>query len=346
MINNRGGRRQAASGAVPAHEAVQLISSGDRVFVHGGSAVPGSLLSALLDRSSELRDVEPAHLHLNGAVAMASAAAAPNIRHRALFVDATTRDAVATGTATYVPVFLSDVPRLFSSGRLPLDAALLHVSPPDAHGFCSLGVSVDCTLAAARAARMRIAQVNPRMPRTHGDSFIHLDEFEAIVEVDEPLSEAPPAAVSAGHRDVGRNVAELVEDGATLQLGIGAIPNAVLAALGDRRELGIHSEAVSDGVLDLVSAGVIPATARRSTEASSWLPSSSPRHTFVKSYRRRRSALGCSRAPDAATSLPATAATVTAVRSFGPRGSGGLPLSGRGGRGDHDVVGPHPGGTR
>jgi 4-hydroxybutyrate CoA-transferase len=212
LINNRGGRQQAAVAAVPAHEAVQLISSGDRVFVHGGSAVPGSLLSALLDRSSELRDVELVHLHLNGAVAMASAAAAPNIRHRALFVDATTRDAVATGAATYVPVFLSDVPRLFSSGRLPLDAALLHVSPPDAHGFCSLGVSVDCTLAAALAARLRIAQVNPRMPRTHGDSFIHIDELDRVVEVDEPLSEAPPAAVSAGHRDVGRNVAELVED--------------------------------------------------------------------------------------------------------------------------------------
>jgi 4-hydroxybutyrate CoA-transferase len=154
-------------------------------------------------------------------------------------------------------VFLSDVPRLFSSGRLPLDVALLHVSPPDAHGFCSLGVSVDCALAAARAARLRIAQVNPRMPRTHGDSFIHMDELAALVEVDEPLPEGHAPAMTTDHIAVGRNVAELIDDGASLQLGIGAIPNAVLAPLGDRRDLGIHSEVVSDGVLDLVSAGVI-----------------------------------------------------------------------------------------
>ena len=236
---------------------MQLVSSGDRVFVHGGSAVPSSLLSALLGRSPELHDVELVHLHLNGAVAMALAAAAPNIRQRALFVDAGTRDAVATGAATYVPVFLSDVPRLFSTGRLPLDVALLHVSPPDAHGFCSLGVSVDCALAAARAARVRIAQVNPRMPRTHGDSFIHVGAFDAIVKVDEPLPEAPSPAMSEDHRAVGRNIAELIDDGATLQLGIGAIPNAVLAMLTSHRDLGIHSEVVSDGVLDLITAGVI-----------------------------------------------------------------------------------------
>jgi 4-hydroxybutyrate CoA-transferase len=236
---------------------MRLVSSGDRVFVHGGSAVPSSLLSALLERSPELRDVELIHLHLNGAAAMASAAAAPNIRQRALFVDASTRDAVATGAATYVPAFLSDVPRLFSTHRLSLDVALLHVSPPDAHGFCSLGVSVDCALAAARAARLRIAQVNPRMPRTHGDSFIHIDDFDAVVKVDEPLPEAPSPAMSEDHRAVGRNIAELIANGATLQLGIGAIPNAVLAMLTSHRDLGIHSEVVSDGVLDLITAGVI-----------------------------------------------------------------------------------------
>jgi len=236
---------------------VRLVSSGDRVFVHGGSAVPSSLLSALLGRSPELHDVELVHLHLNGPVAMASAAAAPNIRQRALFVDASTRDAVATGAATYVPAFLSDVPRLFSTRQLPLDVALLHVSPRDAHGFCSLGVSVDCALAAARAARLRIAQVNPRMPRTHGDSFLHIDNFDAVVEVDEPLPEGPSPAMSEDHRAVGRNIAELIDDGATLQLGIGAIPSAVLAMLSSHRDLGIHSEVVSDGVLDLITAGVI-----------------------------------------------------------------------------------------
>ena len=236
---------------------MRLVSSGDRVFVHGGSAVPSSLLSALLGRSPELHDVELVHLHLNGPVAMASAAAAPNIRQRALFVDASTRDAVATGAATYVPAFLSDVPRLFSTRQLPLDVALLHVSPRDAHGFCSLGVSVDCALAAARAARLRIAQVNPRMPRTHGDSFLHIDNFDAVVEVDEPLPEGPSPAMSEDHRAVGRNIAELIDDGATLQLGIGAIPSAVLAMLSSHRDLGIHSEVVSDGVLDLITAGVI-----------------------------------------------------------------------------------------
>lgn len=243
--------------ATSAREAVRLIKSGDRVYLHAGSAVPGALLGALLDRRSELHDVELIHLHVNGDVARAASAAAPNIRRCVLFVDSTTRDAVATGAATYVPVFLSDVPRLFSTGRLPLDVALLHVSPPDLHGYCSLGVSVDCTLAAARAARLRIAQINPRMPRTHGDSFIHLNDFDAVIEVDEPLPEASAPVITAEHLAVGRNVAELIEDGATLQLGIGAIPNAVLGLLGDRRELGVHSEVVSDGVLELVSAGVI-----------------------------------------------------------------------------------------
>src|SRR5665213_4453626 len=166
LIASGGDGQPAASGAahtprsttppaMSAEEAVRLVSSGDRVFVHGGSAVPSSLLSALLGRSPELHDLELVHLHLNGPVAMASAAAAPNIRQRALFVDASTRDAVATGAATYVPAFLSDVPRLFSTRQLPLDVALLHVSPRDAHGFCSLGVSVDCALAAARSRPTR-----------------------------------------------------------------------------------------------------------------------------------------------------------------------------------------------
>jgi 4-hydroxybutyrate CoA-transferase len=256
-VTDPGRGRRAPSLAVAASEAIRLVNSGDRVFVHGGSAVPGALLGALLARQLELQDVELIHLHMNGAAAMASGSAAPNIRHRALFVDASTREAVATGAATYVPVFLSDVPRLFSSGRLQLDVALLNVSPPDVHGFCSLGVSVDCSLAAARAARLRIAQVNPRMPRTHGDSFIHIDDIESFVDADEELPEASTVPVTDEHTAVGRLVAELVEDGATLQLGIGAIPNAVLAQLTDRRDLGIHSEVVSDGVLELVRSGVI-----------------------------------------------------------------------------------------
>jgi acyl-CoA hydrolase len=239
-----------------ADDAVRLIKSGDRVFVHGGSAVPSVLLSALVDRSAELEDVELVHLHLNGEGATPTMRA-PHLRHRALFVDASTRDAVASGAATYIPAFLSDVPALFSSGRLPLDVALLHVSPPDEHGFCSLGVSVDCALAAARAARVVVAQTNPQMPRTHGDAFLHLSDIDAIVEVDEPLPEAAAARPSALHHAIARFTAELVEDGATLQLGIGAIPNAVATALRDRRDLGIHSEVISDGVMDLIDRGVV-----------------------------------------------------------------------------------------
>lgn len=236
--------------------AVGLISSGDRVFVHGGSAFPAALMRALVARSADLTGVELVHLHLNGEGAAATARAA-HLHHRVLFVDGSTREAVATGAATYVPAFLSDVPALFTSGRLRLDVALLHVSPPDEHGFCSLGVSVDCALAAARSARLRIAQTNPRMPRTHGDSFLHVSEFDALVEVDEPLPEAAPAEPTAEHRAIASFAAELVDDGATIQLGIGGIPNAVAAALTDRRDLGIHSEVISDGVADLIERGVV-----------------------------------------------------------------------------------------
>jgi acetyl-CoA hydrolase len=214
------------------------------------------LLNALTNRSEDLRDVELVHLHLNGAAATATLKT-PHLRHRALFVDTGTREAVASGAATYVPAFLSDVPALFADGLLPLDVALLHVSPPDAHGYCSLGVSVDCALAAARAARVRIAQLNPRMPRTHGDAFLHVSQFDAVVEVDDLLPEAEAPAPSAVHHAIAGHVAELIDDGATLQLGIGAIPNAVAAALRDRRDLGIHSEVVSDGVMELIEAGVV-----------------------------------------------------------------------------------------
>jgi hypothetical protein len=168
-----------------------MIGSGDRVFVHGGSAVPSVLLKALVDRSADLAEVELVHLHLNGDGAAATMHA-PHLRHRALFVDASTRVAVATGAATYIPAFLSDVPALFSGGRLPLDVALLHVSPPDAHGFCLVGVSVDCALAAARAARIRIAQTNPRMPRTSPWNGCSDGEAEVIRATYNP---APPIAL-------------------------------------------------------------------------------------------------------------------------------------------------------
>ena len=252
----REGPRPSTGAAASAAEAVAVIRSGMRVFVHGGSAYPAVLMEALAARE-DIQGVELVHLHLNGTPPPITPESAGRLRHRALFIDPSTRDAVADGLATYVPAFLSDVPRLFTNGHLPLDAALLHLSPPDEHGYCSLGTSVDCALAAARTARILIAQINPQMPRTHGDSFVHINSIHHWIEVDEPLPEAPVPSGDGVSHAIGRRIAELVPDGATLQLGIGAIPNAVLAELRDRRDLGIHSEVISDGILDLVERGVI-----------------------------------------------------------------------------------------
>jgi acyl-CoA hydrolase len=237
--------------------AVRAIRSGHRVFVHGGAAVPRALVAALVARAGELRDVELVHLHTLGPATYVAPALAGVFRHRALFVGANVREAVQAGRADFVPVFLSDIPALFRSGRVPLDVALLNVSPPDAHGYCSLGTSVDVVTAAAAAAPLVVAQINRAMPRSLGDAFVHVGRFAATVEVDEPPLEAPPAVAGAAERAIGRHVAGLVEDGATLQLGIGAVPNAVLAALGGHRDLGVHTEMFSDGVVDLVEAGVI-----------------------------------------------------------------------------------------
>jgi acetyl-CoA hydrolase len=241
----------------PVEAAVAAIKSGDRVFVHGANAYPQALIQALTARAPELSDVEMVSLHTNGDASYTNPEYAGHFHHRALFVGPNVREAVESGRATYVPIFLSDIPKLFRSGHMPLDVALLHVSPPDEHGFCSLGTSVDCTLAAARAAKIRIAQVNPNMPRTHGDSFIHIRELDHWVDVDEPLPELESGAPSATQVAIGQNIADLTPDGATLQLGIGGIPNAVLAALSSHKDLGIHSEVVSDGIVDLVESGVI-----------------------------------------------------------------------------------------
>jgi acyl-CoA hydrolase len=201
--------------------------------------------------------VELVHLHTLGAAPYAAPELAARFRHRALFVGANVREAVQAGRADFVPVFLSDIPDLFRTGRLPLDVALLNVSPPDAHGFCSLGTSVDVAKAAAESARVVIAQVNAAMPRSLGDSFVHVSRFDAIVEVDEPPLAEAPATPSPVDEAIGRHVAGLVEDGATLQMGIGAIPNAVLAELTGHRDLGVHTEMFSDGVVSLVKIGVI-----------------------------------------------------------------------------------------
>jgi len=182
---------------------------------------------------------------------------AGHFRHNGLFLGANVRQAAQEGRADYTPIFLSEIEELFTSGAMPLDVVLMQVSPPDAHGFVSLGVSVDCTLTAARCARYVIAEVNQQMPRTHGDCFLHISRFSAVVETSRPLIELPPEPCTAVHHRIARNVAELIPDGATLQIGIGGIPEAVLHHLTAHRDLGIHSEMVSDGVVPLIEAGVI-----------------------------------------------------------------------------------------
>ncbi|MFL5260835.1 MAG: acetyl-CoA hydrolase/transferase family protein [Anaeromyxobacteraceae bacterium] len=251
------------SRTVTADEAVSVIKSGDRVFIHSVAAAPKRLIDAMTARASELRVVEVVQLHTEGEAPYAAPALAKSFRVNALFVGANVREAVQAGRADYLPVFLSEVPQLFRGGLLPLDVALVQVSPPDRHGYCSLGVSVDASRAAVQTARTVIAQVNPLMPRTHGDGLIHVDAIDFLVEGREPIPELVRHPITDCERAIGRHCAELVEDGATLQLGIGALPDATLSWLGDHHRLGIHSEMISDGIVDLVEKGVITGEAKR-----------------------------------------------------------------------------------
>ncbi len=240
-----------------AETALRLVESGERVYIHPGAAEPETLVLALIGRASELRDVEIHHLMTLGNADYVKPEMEGHFRHVAYFVGGNVREAVNSGRADYLPVLLSEVPRLISAGVLSPDVCLIQVSPPDEHGFCSLGVGVDITLAATRHSKRIIAQVNPQMPRTLGDCFIHVSKFAAVVEVDEPLFELEPGGSNEIQDQIGRNVAALIEDGSTLQMGIGGIPDAVLAALGDKQDLGVHTEMFSDGVVDLIEAGVI-----------------------------------------------------------------------------------------
>lgn len=242
-------------------DAVQVVESGDRVFVQGAAATPTPLLEALVARAArgeELHDVEITHLHTYGPTPYTDAQWAKHFTLRALFVGENVRAAANAGRASYTPVFLSDVPALLApDGPLPVDVAFIQVTPPDAHGFCSLGPSVDVTRAAVDHARHVVALVNPRIPRTHGDSFLPFARIHRAVRWDAPLYEVARRQPTETQRRIGHHVADLIEDGATLQLGIGAIPDAVLQALGDRHDLGVHTEMFSDGVADLVEQGVI-----------------------------------------------------------------------------------------
>jgi 4-hydroxybutyrate CoA-transferase len=242
---------------VDAREAVSIIGSGDYVFIHTAAAAPQRLVGAMSDRAPELRGVEVVHLHTEGPAPYAQPDCAESFHVNALFVAANMREAIERGQADYVPVFLSEVPALFRRGIYPLDVAMVQVSPPDKHGFCSLGVSVDASRAAVQTARRVVAEINPNMPRTHGDGVIHVNDIELAVEVDYPIPEHARPVLTETEQAIGRNVAGLVDDGATLQMGIGAIPDAVLAALTSHRDLGIHTEMFADGAIDLVERGVI-----------------------------------------------------------------------------------------
>lgn len=247
----------AAKQYISAEEAVQFIKSDQRVFIHSVAAAPQQLIRAMTARSPELRNVEIVHLHTEGAAPYTAPGMQDSFRLNALFVGANAREAVQAGRADYIPNFLSEVPGFFRKGILPIDVALVHVSPPDAHGFCTLGVSVDVSLAAVETAKVVIAQVNPNMPRVHGEGVIHHSRFQAMIWSEDAILEAAVTAPDELSCEIGRQVAALVEDGATLQVGIGAIPNAVLSQLGNHKDLGIHSEMFSDGILPLVGKGVI-----------------------------------------------------------------------------------------
>jgi 4-hydroxybutyrate CoA-transferase len=245
------------SKVVTAGQAVTEVRSGHRVYIHPGAAEPEVLVRALIDRAPDLRGVEVIHLLTLGDAGYVKPGMEASFRHVAMFVGANVREAVGSGRADYMPVCLSEIPALFRGGLLPIDVCLIQVSPPDEHGFCSFGVGVDCTKTAAEVARTVIAEVNTEMPRTLGDSFIHVSKIDRIVESQRPILELPRRHAEDLHRRIGGHVAGLIEDGATLQLGIGGIPDAVLDHLTDRRDLGVHTEMFSDGVMDLVEAGVI-----------------------------------------------------------------------------------------
>ncbi len=240
-----------------AAQALEAVRSGDRVWIQSGCGTPSVLVDELVACAPHLRDVEIIHMMTLGTARYTRPEYEGHFRHRGLFLGPNVRDAVAAGRADYTPIFLSEIEGLFESGALPLDVVLMQVSPPDAHGFVTLGTTVDCTLTAVRLARTVIAEVNPQMPRTHGETAIHISHLTAVVESDRPLLELHTEPFNEMHMRVARNVASLIPDGATLQTGIGGISEAVLHCLDDKRNLGIHTEMCPDGVVDLMESGVM-----------------------------------------------------------------------------------------
>ncbi len=243
---------------VSAEEALQIIQSGQRVFVHGSACTPLFLLRKLAEQAPRLKDVELVFISIYGEIEVEKPEYADSFHINSLFVSGSIRQAVNEGRADYVPVFLSEIPELFKRKILPLDVAIVSVSPPDRHGFCSLGTSVDIARSAVNSARSVIAQVNPQIPRTHGDGMMHVNSFQAMVFENEPLPEVNfGEGTSAAELKIGEIVANLIEDRSTLQMGIGNIPDAFLQCLGNHKDLGVHTEMFSDGLIDLIEKGVV-----------------------------------------------------------------------------------------
>lgn len=242
---------------VSAAEAVSHIKSGQRVYVQAAAATPTVLTNALTDRASELKNVEICHLHTEGEARYADPALKDSFHVNSFFIGSNVRHTLKAGNGSYTPVFLSELPHLFRKGVVKLDAVFIHVSPPDAHGYCSLGVSVEATVAAMENASLIIAQVNPQMPRTFGDSIIHISKIDYLVEHDSPIHGHEVKPFSETEGKIGEYVASLIEDRSTLQMGIGSIPNAALSKLTQHKDLGLHTEMFSDGVIDLIEKNVI-----------------------------------------------------------------------------------------
>jgi len=243
--------------AVTAEEAVKVIKSGDRVYVHMGAAVPQELLNAMTERHEELRDVEVCHLHIEGEAPYSNPIYKDSFHVNSLFIGHNVRHTLKAGNGSYTPVFLSEVPLLFKRNILPVDVAFIQVSRPDRHGYCSLGVSVEAMLSAISNAKHVIALINEQMPRVHGEGIIHISELDTFVEVNRPLPEFIYKAPNEVESKIGDHIAELIDDKSTLQMGIGSIPNAVLSRLTNHKDLGLHTEMFSDGVIDLILKDVI-----------------------------------------------------------------------------------------
>jgi 4-hydroxybutyrate CoA-transferase len=242
---------------VSPEEAVRCIKSGQTIYVQADTGVPQQLVRAMVARKDELEGVSVVHMLVVGSdLPYLAPGMEKHFRHKAVFTGASARKAIAEGRAEFIPVFLSEIPALFTH-ELPLDVALVHLSPPDEHGFCSFGVAIDITKPAAEAAKIVIAQVNANMPRSMGDSFIHVSRLTHVVEVADLLPELRPEPSSDLYKTIAGHIAKLIPDGATLQMGIGAIPDAVLPYLREKRDLGIHTEMFSDGVMELLEEGII-----------------------------------------------------------------------------------------